>query len=601
MSSYGIQRAVVILTVALALAVGPVAPCGASVVVLANRTANPVSIVALTADRAPQSLSIPPGECRTVFAETVVRIRSAAAGANTEVSLEPDCAYYVGEPAGDLPLGVAKIPLNEAAGRAWRPLSPGAIELRDAGVITVKILVDDDEVRPRTAWERILRERIAKASAVLAAHSGVSLRIVAVDQWDSEDGQPDFSRSMDEFEREVLPAPAQVAIGFSSQYAITTGRVHLGGTRGPLHSHIMLKERSRGVLETERLELIVHELGHVLGASHSPEPDSVMRPVITGGLQRAAGARVRFDPPNTLLTALVAQELRQRRVHSFSDVMPETHRRMREIYAAIEPTIPDDPAASQFMQLVASAQSRPLIDDARHVLQQIVRVAKVQKSLPPDELAVGAATIPAGDRLLELYVRQAALAAKQIRRENGPRALLLALGVALSDAALLQKTPIASALLPHLENAAQRTERLAVLGTPTMRGRADLAKHFFVSGHLVAIAGSDMARSAGLVKELLDSQGRSGFSFADMAANRAGIVFAGAVLTGRLTLDDVAHRFTVEQFLPPLEDLREQLGADEFQKDYGGPGDERLAAEFARIEARIMALPVYRVTADSGR
>ena len=576
-------------------------PCAASVAVLANRTAAPVSFQAVLDNQRVQNVTLEPGDSRPLLAESGVSIKANIGGKLQEIALDPDCAYFIGKASDDGPLGLVKIGLGETGSRVWQPLSPGAIELRDAGVINVKVLVDDDEVRPRAVWERVIRERIAKASAVLEAHCGVTLRITAVDVWDSDDAQIDFSQSMSEFEREVLPAPAQIAIGFSSQYEIAKGRVHLGGTRGPLHSHIILKERSRNVLETERLELLVHELGHVLGASHSPEPNSVMRPVITGGLQRAAGARVQFDPPNTLLMALMGQEIRQRRVGEFGDVMPDTRRRMREIYAAIEPTLPDDPAANQYLQLVASAGARPLVEDAKKVLQQIVRVAKVQQKVNQQPSTAGGGVPADGDKLLELYVRQGALAAKQVRRENGPRALVLALGVALDDTDALRALPIASGVVPHIEGDGQRTERLAAIGKPTMRGRADLAKHFFISAHLVALSGSGPARSAGLIKELLDSRGGSGFSFADMAANRAGIVFANALLTGRLTLDDVAQRFTVDAFLPPIDDLQEQLGAKEFSEGFGGLGDDRLTAELSRIEARIMALPVYQDAANAGR
>jgi hypothetical protein len=134
-----------------------------------------------------------------------------------------------------------------------------------------------------------------------------------------------------------------------------------------------------------------------------------------------------------------------------------------------------------------------------------------------------------------------------------------------------------------------------------MQERADLAKHFFVSAHLVALAGSDVARSAGLIKEFNDARGESGFSFADMAANRAGIVFANAVLTGRLTLDDVAQRFTVDAFLPAVDDLQEQLGVSQLSEAFGGIGDARLNAELSRIEARIQRLPVYQAAPAAGR
>ncbi|MBA3484263.1 MAG: matrixin family metalloprotease [Pirellulales bacterium] len=587
----------------LAMAVVAIAAsiCEASVVVLANRTTAPVSFQAVIDNHRVQNVTLEPGDSRPLFAEGGVRIKASVGGRPQEIALDPDCAYFMGKKSGAGPLELVKIGLGETPGRAWQPLSPGAIELRDAGVIDVKVLVDDDEVRPRQVWERVVRERVAKASAALEAHCGVTLRITAVGEWDSDDLQRDFHQSMREFESEVLPAPAQIAIGFSSQYDIAKGRVHMGGTRGPLHSHIILKERSRNVLETERLELLVHELGHVLGASHSPEPNSVMRPVITGGLQRAAGARVQFDPPNTLLMALMGQEIRKRRIGEFEGVTPQTRRRMQEIYTAIAPTLPDDPAANQYLQLVASAGARPLVGDAQKILQQLARVATVQQKLNQQAGAASGNGAPVdGDKLLELYVRQAALAAKQVRRENGPQALVLALGVAFDDTGALRALPIASGVVPHIEGEGQRTERMAAFGKPTMRGRADLAKHFFVSAHLVALSGAAPARGAGLMKEILDSHGGSGFSFADMAANRAGIVFANAVLTGRLSLDDVAQRFTIDAFLPPVDDLQEQLGAKEFTESFGGVGDDRLTAELNRIEARIMALPVYQNAANAG-
>jgi hypothetical protein len=408
------------------------------------------------------------------------------------------------------------------------------------GVITVKILVDDDELRLQRVWEPAIRKRLADASAILEAHCGVQLRVVAVGEWDSDDIEIDFHASLAEFEREVRPAPAQVAIGFSSQYAIAQGRVHMGGTRGPLHTHIILKERARNVRDTERLELLVHELGHFMGASHSPEPRSVMRPVLGEGQQRLLSARIQFDPVNTLLMSLLAEEIRERGLRNLSDVSAPTRRRMAEIYAALNPSLPDDPATSHYLRLIAAAGARPVIDDTRHILGQIVRVAKVHRLLRERAAEEGAATpdvdVPKGDQLLEFYVRQAALAAKQVRRDTAPQALLLALGIALDDEGALRKLPVAGSIAAHLEGE-----------TP---------------------------------------HGGSGFSFRDMAANRAGIVFAHALLSGRLSIDDVAKRFTVDAFLPPVDDLRDDMGAAELYRDFGGVGDERLTSELSRIPPR---------------
>ncbi len=588
------------------------APSEAGVVVVSNRTTNPVVVTAVLDGGLPQQLALPPGDCRPMFAKSQALVRLPGEGVDNEYDLSPDCAYYIGANPGDDKLSLGAIGLGETPGRRWpeangaeplpvAPLTPGIGVER--GVITVKLLVDDDELRVRQVWEPALRRRLDEASDIMAAHGGVRLQVIAVDTWESDDRQTDFERSLAEFEKEVLPAPAQVAIGFSSQYMIAEGRVHMGGTRGALHSHILLKERARNVMDTERMEFLVHELGHFQGASHSPEPESVMHPVVGSGRQRRRGVRIQFDPVNTLLVSLLGEEIRQRGVRKLDDLSPGAKRRMGEIYAALRDALPDDPSTGNYLRRIAAAATGPLVEDAQRVLQQVVTLARAQKQLR-DRAALGSvgAAGPApleGDELLEHYVRQAAVAAQQARPENARLAFVLGLGIALDDTGTLRNLPLTSVLATHLEDEQQFAERLSTLGTPTMLGRNDLTKHFFVSAHLVALLGSQPARGAGMAKELLDADGGSGFSFRDMAANRAGIVFAHAVLSGKVPLDAVAERFTVAAYMPAVEDLRESMQAEEFFRDFGGVADERLTAELARIEQRIAELPVYQNAAAS--
>ncbi|QDT74990.1 hypothetical protein I41_41960 [Lacipirellula limnantheis] len=573
------------------------------VVVIANRTPEPVEFSARVDDAVSKTVKLAPGDSLPLFATTGVHVRTSAGDyAAPEQSLPPNTAYaFTPSVAGGAPT-LQPVGLGESTSATWPAAGTASFELPEANVITVKIVVDDDEVRQRRAWEPVIRARIDKVSAALEAHCGMKLRVVAIEEWDSDDSQRDFFQTLGELEREVLPAPADVAIAFSSQYDIASGRVHLGGTRQPLHSHILVKERSRNVLEPERAELLAHELGHYLGATHSSEPKSVMRPVIGQGVQRVAGARLQYDAPNTLLMSLLAEELRQRGIKDVGALTPETRRRMQEIYAAINPTLPDDPAAAQYVQLMGAAGARPLIEDTAKILQQIVRVAQLKKKLVNEAKDQPA---PTGDQLLELYVRQAALAAKQVRRENAVRAFILALGIAFDDSDSLRKLPLASAAIEAIEPEPRRAERHAAFAdmpTLSMRGRDDLAKHFMVSAHLVALLGSEPARGAGVVKEVFDSNGGSGFSFADMTANRAGIAFAVAVLKERLTLDDVARTFTVETFMPSVEGLSEGLQQQELTERFGGMGDRRLQSELNRIEAAVSSLPVYQqVSPDAAK
>jgi hypothetical protein len=315
--------------------------------------------------------------------------------------------------------------------------------------------------------------------------------------------------------------------------------------------------------------------------------------VLEPGAVRAAETQIRFDPPNTLLMAMMGEEIRRRGLREFSDVAPATLRRMGEIYAALEPQLPNDPATANFRQLTAAASVGPVIEDSRKVLAQIVRVAKLHQKLQAQTPPAGDGAKASDDALTDLYVRQAALAAKQVRRHTAPQALLIALAIAVDDPVKMAKIPIAGMLLTQLEGQQAQAERVAAIGEPTMRGRLDLTRHFFVSAELVALGGSDFARGAGLAKELSDSQGGSGFSFCDLAADEAGVRFAEAVLGGQLSLDDLARRFTVEDFLPSVADLREGMQADEFARDFGGTGDARYNAMVAQIRTRVGALPGY--------
>jgi len=562
----------------------------AEVVVLSNRTATTVRCTLVEKGKPAKAISIAPGDSNPYFFAGSLQLRYREGLLENKFNLEAANAYFFGQGATEDSLHFERIGLGEGPFISSNSDNPNSKKVRGlraglAPTISVKLLVDEDEPTHRRIWEPRIRKRLAAASEVLERHSGVRLKVVKVSTWDSKDSVNNFSLSLREFEREVSSQPAQVAIGFSSQYIIARGRVHMGGTRGTLHPHILLKERSPNVRETERLELLVHELGHFLGAAHSPEPRSVMRPLLTGGLQRAAGSRIQFDPVNTLLIAMMGEELRNPRVRSLRDVSNPTKRRMIQIYGVLQGALPEDPAAAQYQQLLRHAMSSSLVNDTRTVLNRMVLLAKNQH-----EQADSSAD---GDKLTNRTIREAATASQKSHPENAKQAFLLALGIFIDDSETLRKFPATQAIVKAVETEAMRRERLRLMGSPTMRGRNDLAKHFFVSAHTTVVMGSRATRGIGLAKELLDAQGGSGFSFADMAANRAGIVFAEQLLRGKISLADLSRSFSTEDFLPSITDLSEGLGADELQEKFGGAGNDALEAELKRIEGRILRLPVY--------
>jgi hypothetical protein len=171
----------------------------------------------------------------------------------------------------------------------------------------------------------------------------------------------------------------------------------------------------------------------------------------------------------------------------------------------------------------------------------------------------------------------------------------------MDDSDMLGRIPGVGLLHQAIEAPAARVLRESVIGEPTMRGRHDLAQHFFLSAYLTATMGSDAANAAGVAKELVDMNTASGLSFADLAADRAGVKFAEGVLTGRFPLRLVAQGFSVSAFVPEVKDLPEGLSSADFVSQYGSVDENRFQKRLYEIDQRILLLPPHRMTQSGFR
>ena len=224
-----------------------------------------------------------------------------------------------------------------------------------ATTIYVKVLVDEEERAVDLLWKQRLTNRINAASDIINQYCTIRFAVSEFGTWDSDDNVNDLNRCLREFEQEVDPHPGQLAIGFSSQFKFQKGRNGLGGTRGPLHTHILLRESSTSIREPERLEALVHELGHFLGAAHSGSKTSAMRPVIGDGQARAKTFRIGFDPINAKIVQLVGSEVSALGVRRFRNLSEVTKRRIRDGYVRLAKELPKDPAAPHFIRYIDSS------------------------------------------------------------------------------------------------------------------------------------------------------------------------------------------------------------------------------------------------------
>lgn len=131
-----------------------------------------------------------------------------------------------------------------------------------------------------------------------------------------------------------------------------------------------------------------------------------------------------------------------------------------------------------------------------------------------------------------------------------------------------------------------------------LKGRGDLAQHFISSAALAVAGGGPLSNAIGLRKEIDDANKGSGFSFKDLAADRAGSrlgEFAVASPTAASTLQQRLSRGQGDtQLMVDIKGLEENLNKAEFERRYGGPGDERYQQVVTMIDRRINQLALYR-------
>ena len=131
-----------------------------------------------------------------------------------------------------------------------------------------------------------------------------------------------------------------------------------------------------------------------------------------------------------------------------------------------------------------------------------------------------------------------------------------------------------------------------------LQGRHDFVQHFIISAGLALAGGLDMVEVAGLFKELRDATKSSGFSFTDLAANRAGGRFARGAVASREAATQFQTKLSAEigeeDIFPRILDLPEGLTKAEFEYKFGDTNSQDYKELTAEIDRRIENIPLYQ-------
>jgi len=211
-------------------------------------------------------------------------------------------------------------------------------------------------------------------------------------------------------------------------------------------------------------------------------------------------------------------------------------------------------------------------------------------------LVEGSEDLPEGEIRFAELLRRAFALARQRSLEGDPilenRSALVALAI------LLGHERVESVVGPVLDDRLRELAAHRLQGI-TLRGREDWTKHFYVSAAMALIACEQTSDRIGILKEVLDAEdGGSGFSFGDLAANRAGIRLARASTynfeTARSLQDRLAVEFPIDVVFPEVADLPENLGSEEFQAKFGGVDGEAYRDVVAEIDRRLSKCPALK-------
>jgi hypothetical protein len=129
----------------------------------------------------------------------------------------------------------------------------------------------------------------------------------------------------------------------------------------------------------------------------------------------------------------------------------------------------------------------------------------------------------------------------------------------------------------------------------TLRDRIDFSQHYLMSALIASGMGGRVADLIGIYKEQSDKVAGSGFSFNDIAADRAGVRLGQQARQAAQQLQRRIQEGEDEDFfMPDVSDMPQFLTADEFAQRYSGANSGAYIELLSLIDARVNQLGVLR-------
>ncbi|MCK4871391.1 MAG: tetratricopeptide repeat protein [Phycisphaerales bacterium] len=167
----------------------------------------------------------------------------------------------------------------------------------DASIRTVTVhAVAGPLFRERDQWEQSIRRRIAQASDVYKGQFRIRFEITNITTWDGVDERADLGSAFQALWMDVDPGDADIVIGFLYTGLLNPQQLERAdaenlGRAAPFGQYVIVRDIPH-ISTYMRERTLIHEIGHLFGALHAREQDSVMHRFVL------PGDAFRFDERN---------------------------------------------------------------------------------------------------------------------------------------------------------------------------------------------------------------------------------------------------------------------------------------------------------------
>lgn len=577
----------------------------AAVIVIGNYTDGPVTFRIAEPNAKAREHTLASNHVIPMFVPGPVDVTFTAKGRAVELRLDAYNAYlFIPDPAAGFRLEGVALPGDALERDARAELNPVP---RDPPVkVPVTVLVDDADPRADKRWRADLTARFDEAAAVIEKATGMRPVLAGFDTWASDPGAKNTSELLAGLEKAVKAKEGTLAVGYTSRKIDPRADPAFGACRGLAGRHVLIREWVPQS-EAERVEVLVHFLATALGGVGTPDPGSALRAKIGDGYALRRGAVVRLDPLNALLLNLWADERRREPDVTLNSLSVYNRARITRLYKALLQAAPGDSLALEYLNGLdrevaknpAPVPKNPAPKNPERVSgggrarDELARaVVKAVRERAELNAALGAKALK-GDGLTTEYVKAAAGAALRTPGPEMVPAFLVGLGVALDETDVLLDDATTAGAVKDLETPAERKARVAALGTPTLAGRRDLCRRFFV-GCATGVLVPDAAENVAIGRALFDLDRPTNLCVPALAAELAGVTFARTAQEDAEVLRDVNKAFSAAEYLPPMKGLRDGLSVEKFEELYGDPADERFLVVLADIRKRLKEMKAYK-------